>query len=211
MVPLCIKAVRHPRDRTVIQFKEHMAFNAYQPLEGAPMDAYSLSPVSSACSSSGSETSLSPTPSPQALYYPPGRRINLSYQTHCQSYMKRLYTNSRERWRQQHVNLAFGELRKLLPTYPPERKLSKNEILKLAMKYIRFLDDLVKDMGNENDKEKQDSCGDIAEVSLKEERQENEQLSCEGQTNFSLSLMEDAATKTLGASSASIFDSLEDI
>ncbi|EDO46193.1 predicted protein, partial [Nematostella vectensis] len=60
--------------------------------------------------------------------------------------MKRLYTNSRERWRQQHVNLAFAELRKLIPTYPPERKLSKNEILRFAMKYIKFLENILSDM-----------------------------------------------------------------
>ena len=176
---------------------------AYQPFEGANMDAYSLSPVGSACSSSGSEASLSPTPSSQALYYPTGRRMNLSYQNHCQSYMKRLYTNSRERWRQQHVNLAFGELRKLLPTYPPERKLSKNEILRLAMKYIRFLDDLVKDTSDESEKEKHDS----EDADLKKERQEIEQLSCEGQTNFDHSLMADANLKTLPSCAESIFDS----
>ena len=34
---------------------------------------------------------------------------------------------------------AFAELRKLVPTYPPEKKLSKNEILRLAIKYIRLL------------------------------------------------------------------------
>ena len=51
------------------------------------------------------------------------------------------------------MNLAFAELRKLLPTYPPERKLSKNEILRLSMKYIRFLDRLLRDM---------DSSGAIA-------------------------------------------------
>lgn len=178
----------------------------YQPFDGATMDTYSLSPVGSACSSSGSETSLSPTPSPQALYYPTGRRINLPYQNHCQSYMKRLYTNSRERWRQQHVNLAFGELRKLLPTYPPERKLSKNEILRLAVKYIRFLDDLVKDMSNVNE-ENQVSCDGLTGAKLlKEEEHEIEQLSCEGQSNFSLSSMEEADTETLGTNAASIFE-----
>ncbi|KAB0404846.1 hypothetical protein E2I00_001636, partial [Balaenoptera physalus] len=46
---------------------------------------------------------------------------------------------TRERWRQQNVNGAFAELRKLLPTHPPDRKLSKNEVLRLAMKYIGFL------------------------------------------------------------------------
>uniref|UniRef100_A0A673GS37 Stem cell protein n=1 Tax=Sinocyclocheilus rhinocerous TaxID=307959 RepID=A0A673GS37_9TELE len=58
---------------------------------------------------------------------------------------RRVFTNSRERWRQQNVNGAFSELRKLIPTHPPDKKLSKNEILRLAMKYISFLMQLLKD------------------------------------------------------------------
>ncbi len=34
---------------------------------------------------------------------------------------------------------AFAELRKLLPTHPLDKKLSKSEILKLSIKYIRLL------------------------------------------------------------------------
>lgn len=56
-----------------------------------------------------------------------------------------MFTNSRERWRQQNVNGAFAELRKLLPTHPPDRKLSKNEVLRLALKYIGFLGRLLRD------------------------------------------------------------------
>lgn len=48
-------------------------------------------------------------------------------------------TNTREKWRQQNVNGAFADLRKLVPTYPPDRKLSKNEILRFAIKYIKLL------------------------------------------------------------------------
>lgn len=59
---------------------------------------------------------------------------------------RRNFTNSRGRWRQHHVNMAFGELRKLLPTYPPDKKLSKHEILKLSMKYISFLSGVLKGM-----------------------------------------------------------------
>lgn len=59
--------------------------------------------------------------------------------------VRRIFTNSRERWRQQNVNGAFAELRKLIPTHPPDKKLSKNEILRLAMKYISFLSDLLED------------------------------------------------------------------
>uniref|UniRef100_A0A8C5KSW6 Lymphoblastomic leukemia 1 n=2 Tax=Jaculus jaculus TaxID=51337 RepID=A0A8C5KSW6_JACJA len=62
-----------------------------------------------------------------------------------QKVARRVFTNSRERWRQQNVNGAFAELRKLLPTHPPDRKLSKNEVLRLAMKYIGFLVRLLRD------------------------------------------------------------------
>lgn len=57
--------------------------------------------------------------------------------------VRRIFTNSRERWRQQNVNGAFTELRRLIPTHPPDRKLSKNEILRLALRYINFLDHLL--------------------------------------------------------------------
>ncbi|XP_060619559.2 protein lyl-1 [Anolis sagrei] len=62
-----------------------------------------------------------------------------------QKVARRVFTNSRERWRQQNVNGAFSELRKLIPTHPPDKKLSKNEILRLAMKYINFLVKLLND------------------------------------------------------------------
>ncbi|KAK9539200.1 hypothetical protein VZT92_004322 [Zoarces viviparus] len=64
--------------------------------------------------------------------------------------VRRIFTNSRERWRQQNVNGAFSELRKLIPTHPPDKKLSKNEILRLAMKYISFLSDLLEDQDGRN-------------------------------------------------------------
>lgn len=43
------------------------------------------------------------------------------------------------------MNGAFSELRKLIPTHPPDKKLSKNEILRLAVKYINFLVTLLND------------------------------------------------------------------
>ncbi|XP_057646538.1 ribitol-5-phosphate transferase FKTN isoform X3 [Chionomys nivalis] len=52
---------------------------------------------------------------------------------------RKIFTNTRERWRQQSVNSAFARLRKLIPTHPPDKKLSKNETLRLAMRYINFL------------------------------------------------------------------------
>ena len=64
---------------------------------------------------------------------------------------RRLFTNSRERWRQYQVNIAFAELRKLLPTYPTDKKLSKHEILRKTMKYIRFLAKLLHGLDGEDD------------------------------------------------------------
>ncbi|XP_019741084.1 T-cell acute lymphocytic leukemia protein 2 [Hippocampus comes] len=60
---------------------------------------------------------------------------------------RKVFTNTRERWRQHNVNSAFSELRKLIPTHPPEKKLSKNEILRLAMRYIDFLARLLESQG----------------------------------------------------------------
>ncbi|XP_077427745.1 uncharacterized protein lyl1 [Vanacampus margaritifer] len=74
-----------------------------------------------------------------------------------QKIARRVFTNSRERWRQQNVNGAFSELRKLIPTHPPDKKLSKNEILRLAVKYINFLvtllDDQAQDGSGDSDSE----------------------------------------------------------
>lgn len=52
-------------------------------------------------------------------------------------------TSNREKWRQQNVNRAFANLRRLVPTYPPEKRLSKNEILRMAIKYIRLLESIL--------------------------------------------------------------------
>ncbi|XP_022046305.1 T-cell acute lymphocytic leukemia protein 1 isoform X1 [Acanthochromis polyacanthus] len=77
-----------------------------------------------------------------------------------QKLARRVFTNSRERWRQQNVNGAFSELRKLIPTHPPDKKLSKNEILRLAVKYINFLVTLL----NDQDQDKgRDSAEEDAE------------------------------------------------
>ena len=46
---------------------------------------------------------------------------------------------TRERIRVEAFNVAFADLRKLLPTLPPDKKLSKIEILKLAICYIAYL------------------------------------------------------------------------
>lgn len=63
--------------------------------------------------------------------------------THRRVCSRRSYTNTRERWRQQNVNTAFMDLRRLLPTYPPDKKLSKSEILRFAIRYIKLLSNVV--------------------------------------------------------------------
>ena len=50
---------------------------------------------------------------------------------------------TRERIRVEAFNVAFADLRKLLPTLPPDKKLSKIEILRLAISYISYLTDVL--------------------------------------------------------------------
>lgn len=84
-------------------------------------------------------------PSSRLKRRPSHFEVDLAEGHQPQKVARRVFTNSRERWRQQNVNGAFAELRKLLPTHPPDRKLSKNEVLRLAMKYIGFLVRLLHD------------------------------------------------------------------
>ena len=102
--------------------------------------------------SPGSVMSAESPPHPHPLLHtgPPVRKVQ-----------RRVFTNSRERWRQQNVDGAFAELRRLVPTHPPDKKLSKNEILRLTIKYIDLLDKVVKhqkreqgELENNNEDEK---------------------------------------------------------
>ena len=56
---------------------------------------------------------------------------------------------SRERVRVGAFNVAFKDLRELLPTLPPNKKLSKIEILRLAICYISYLTHIL-EMSNDN-------------------------------------------------------------
>ncbi|KAJ2949143.1 hypothetical protein O0L34_g6083 [Tuta absoluta] len=63
------------------------------------------------------------------------------YQESVPVVKQRCQANARERDRTQNsVNAAFNTLRLLIPTEPPDRKLSKIEILRLAGSYINHLD-----------------------------------------------------------------------
>lgn len=83
----------------------------------------------------------------------------LGYETGSGTAIKgrRSFTNTRERWRQQNVNTAFADLRKLVPTYPHDKKLSKNEILRLAIRYINLLNQVLKYQEQEHQHD-QDYC-----------------------------------------------------
>ncbi|KAI8114781.1 T-cell acute lymphocytic leukemia protein 1 [Lucilia cuprina] len=67
--------------------------------------------------------------------------------------VRKVFTNTRERWRQQNVSSAFAELRKLVPTHPPDKKLSKNEILRSAIKYIKLLTRVLEWQKEQEDKQ----------------------------------------------------------
>lgn len=57
---------------------------------------------------------------------------------------KRGQANKRERVRTENVNAGFDNLRKLIPTDPEDRKLSKIEVLRLATSYINHLYNLTR-------------------------------------------------------------------
>uniref|UniRef100_A0A915K935 BHLH domain-containing protein n=1 Tax=Romanomermis culicivorax TaxID=13658 RepID=A0A915K935_ROMCU len=61
----------------------------------------------------------------------------------CRSIKKSVAQNLRERQRQINVNLAFAALRNLVPSHPPDKKMSKHEILRAAIRYIRLLGDIL--------------------------------------------------------------------
>ncbi|XP_054157332.1 basic helix-loop-helix transcription factor scleraxis-like [Oppia nitens] len=56
--------------------------------------------------------------------------------------IQRQVANARERDRTESVNSAFIVLRSLIPTDPPNRKLSKIETLRLAVSYIKHLNNV---------------------------------------------------------------------
>ena len=79
---------------------------------------------------------------------------------------RRIFTNSRERQRQQNVNGAFTELRRLVPTYPPDKKLSKHEILRLTIRYIDLLSNVVdfQDGRTDTNESRPSQVGDLSSV-----------------------------------------------
>lgn len=88
-----------------------------------------ISPTSTASNSSGSSTGTGTTGQK-----PKRKRV--------QSVLQRKAANVRERRRMFHLNEAFDELRKRLPAFNYEKRLSRIETLRLAMTYIAFMKDV---------------------------------------------------------------------
>ncbi|KNC28462.1 hypothetical protein FF38_09223 [Lucilia cuprina] len=99
-------------------------------------------------SSSSSRPAPPPTPAPRRRTTPithldPAELVGLSREERRRrrraTLKYRTAHATRERIRVEAFNVSFAELRKLLPTLPPDKKLSKIEILKLAICYIAYL------------------------------------------------------------------------
>lgn len=58
---------------------------------------------------------------------------------------KRVAANARERKRMQGLNTAFDQLRKVVPQWGQDKKLSKYETLQMALSYIMALNSILTD------------------------------------------------------------------
>jgi hypothetical protein len=91
-----------------------------------------------------------------------------------QSVLQRKAANVRERKRMFHLNEAFDELRKRLPAFNYEKRLSRIETLKLAMTYISFMKDISDGTDPQNVKLKSAATDNFSVFS----QQENNVASC---------------------------------
>uniref|UniRef100_A0A3B3CBR3 Atonal bHLH transcription factor 7 n=1 Tax=Oryzias melastigma TaxID=30732 RepID=A0A3B3CBR3_ORYME len=82
------------------------------------------------CSDSGSESSEPDSKSPE------------KYETATR---RRMAANARERKRMQGLNTAFDRLRKVVPQWGQDKKLSKYETLQMALSYIMALSRILTD------------------------------------------------------------------
>nr|ABY77004.1 paraxis [Scyliorhinus canicula] len=72
-----------------------------------------------------------------------GKRRRVGFSKGTMVVKHRQAANARERDRTHSVNTAFSALRTLIPTEPPDRKLSKIETLRLASSYISHLGNIL--------------------------------------------------------------------
>ena len=76
--------------------------------------------------------------------YGPGSQTGRSKRRRVISTVQRQAANIRERRRMFSLNEAFDELRKKVPTFAYEKRLSRIETLRIAVVYISFMTDLLK-------------------------------------------------------------------
>uniref|UniRef100_H3AZE5 Fer3 like bHLH transcription factor n=1 Tax=Latimeria chalumnae TaxID=7897 RepID=H3AZE5_LATCH len=87
----------------------------------------------------------------QEIEFNMGSLLGRSKRKRVISYAQRQAANIRERKRMFNLNEAFDQLRKKVPTFAYEKRLSRIETLRLAIVYISFMTDLL------NSYEKKDS------------------------------------------------------
>ncbi|KAI5107960.1 protein atonal homolog 7 [Silurus meridionalis] len=68
---------------------------------------------------------------------------------------KRAAANARERKRMQGLNTAFDQLRKVVPQWGQDKKLSKYETLQMALSYIMALNRILSDSSTNSDPHRQ--------------------------------------------------------
>ncbi|XP_077586220.1 transcription factor atoh7 [Stigmatopora nigra] len=99
-----------------------------------------MKPRRSSCTDSGSESSEADSKSPEK-YESATRR--------------RMAANARERKRMQGLNTAFDRLRKVVPQWGQDKKLSKYETLQMALSYIMALNRILVDTKRHNTAQRQ--------------------------------------------------------
>lgn len=87
-------------------------------------------------------SSVSPTNSHSSIGSGTSHNGQKPKRKRVQSVIQRKAANVRERRRMFHLNEAFDELRKRLPAFNYEKRLSRIETLRLAMTYIAFMKDV---------------------------------------------------------------------
>ncbi|XP_030628894.1 transcription factor atoh7 [Chanos chanos] len=68
---------------------------------------------------------------------------------------RRMAANARERKRMQGLNTAFDRLRKVVPQWGQDKKLSKYETLQMALSYIMALSRILTDTNRHNNSDRQ--------------------------------------------------------
>lgn len=89
-----------------------------------------------------SYTAISPSSSSCNTFVSTASNEQKPKRRRVQSLGQRRAANVRERKRMLHLNEAFDELRKRLPAFNYEKRLSRIETLRLAMTYIAFMKDV---------------------------------------------------------------------